>query len=164
MRFRGGIVFGGGLLLAQIAWSSTCDLAYQLQKDHDARTKWSEDIYRQQPKEDDTWQPRSSPEGIDTISLECLSCHDGTYTKGGNVRTSYHGGNTIGQSHPLGADYTLASLQRASLVKRHILDKRIILVDGRLSCISCHNMLNPAPLHLAVDNSGSQLCMTCHNR
>jgi hypothetical protein len=38
----------------------------------------------------------------------------------------------------------------------------IKFIDGRIDCISCHNLLNPDRYHLRIENRKSRLCLACH--
>lgn len=104
---------------------------------------------------------------FDKVSLECLGCHDGN---GG--RLAEHGQfdptdvkslnmAKVAAKHPIGVDYAALSLTRDSLRKVSELPPTMTLVDGRISCITCHDPLNPKAHNLAV--SEATLCFSCHN-
>jgi hypothetical protein len=40
----------------------------------------------------------------------------------------------------------------------------IKLTDGRITCISCHDVANNLPYHVVVEDWGTQLCRLCHIR
>jgi hypothetical protein len=88
----------------------------------------------------------------------------------------------VAAEHPMGVDYTELSRRNPSLIKPKALDKALRLVDGRISCVTCHvpydrnNHLDlvqkrraarlnggPDPM-LSIDNKGSRLCMGCHRK
>ena len=105
---------------------------------------------------------------LDPISRECISCHA---RKGASaveeITSAPHGSplagmTAISATHAIGTDYVKASLTRWNLHKPDELPKTMILVDGRIACITCHNPLNPQRYSLAVDNQGSDLCFACH--
>jgi predicted CXXCH cytochrome family protein len=104
---------------------------------------------------------------FDKVSLECLGCHDGN---GGRI--AEHGQfdpsdvkalnmAKVAAKHPIGVDYAALSLTRDSLRKVSELPPTMTLVDGRISCITCHDPLNPKSHNLAV--SEATLCFSCHN-
>jgi len=93
--------------------------------------------------------------GID----ECLACHDGSIAKEAVYcleECSFMSPHSVMRRYPppgRGAAYRPAeSLREAG----------IALVDGMVVCVSCHNLSNPPPYHLAVDNGASRLCLSCH--
>ncbi|WP_243688226.1 cytochrome c3 family protein [Geotalea toluenoxydans] len=38
----------------------------------------------------------------------------------------------------------------------------MVLVDGRVGCLTCHDPLNRKAPHLVASNDRSNLCLTCH--
>ena len=40
--------------------------------------------------------------------------------------------------------------------------KGIRLFNGKLSCVSCHDLKNSTKYNLVMDNSSSALCFSCH--
>lgn len=152
---------------AASAYAGDCDFARQIQSDFTARFQWTEEIQRHVPNPDDIFrhdgQPR--PLGVDGFSVNCLACHDGNTATGGEVRIYEHkGNNAVGSSHPIGTDYAQATFRRKGLMRIDRLDQGIILIDGKMGCLSCHDMLNPVLSHLTVQNDGSALCLMCHQR
>lgn len=105
---------------------------------------------------------------IDPVSMECISCHDGTIAKVTNHRISEGNTNrvksieTIKGAHPIGMDYDKFRWDK-TYVPAENLAADIILIDGRVGCASCHNLLGRNDKYLAVDNSKSSLCFSCHN-
>ena len=43
------------------------------------------------------------------------------------------------------------------------LDKNMVMPDGKLSCVTCHQAYSNTHGSLAVTKSGSALCYQCHN-
>jgi predicted CXXCH cytochrome family protein len=35
-------------------------------------------------------------------------------------------------------------------------------IDGRVDCISCHDLTNTDRYHLRIENRKSRLCLACH--
>lgn len=105
---------------------------------------------------------------LDPISIECLGCHDGTLAKMANHRISdgdtqrAKSIETILGAHPIGMDYDKFSRSKA-YVSSETLAADIILINGQVGCVSCHNLLKKSYKYLAIDNSRSGLCFSCHN-
>lgn len=122
-------------------------------------------------------------------SKSCLSCHDGTIalnSYGGNTGDEYldsgsaHLGTDLSDDHPISFEYDAGLASRdgglfnpstrsvPALAGATITDG--LLIDGRLECSSCHDVhaslgdSSFAEALLIVDNAGSALCLTCHDR
>lgn len=114
---------------------------------------------------------------VDGISLVCLSCHDGSM--GVNAiasadpdptmtKTLIDGsalmGSDLSNDHPVSFVYATAQASDAGLK-----DVAYYLDDsGKVQCSSCHDVHNPgsgssAPF-LRESNSGSALCLECHDK
>lgn len=106
---------------------------------------------------------------LDPISMECITCHDGTvaravYYKVKTPAEAAVGSSlTVGGSHPVGMDYT-KYVNNRSYVAYYSLPQNMVLMDGKVACISCHDMLNKTPAYLAVDLNSSNLCFSCHRK
>ena len=51
------------------------------------------------------------------------------------------------------------------MVPEELLRGKLKLVDGRVSCVTCHDMFNPRnhrKFKLAISNKSNKLCQTCH--
>lgn len=116
-----------------------------------------------------TLSAHSGSKLLDPISMECITCHDGTLASAVNykvkdpsqVGTSSF--NTIAGSHPVGMDYTKYSNNR-QFAPYYRLPQNMVLMDGKVACITCHDMLSTNKAYLTVDLNGSGLCFTCHNK
>lgn len=123
--------------------------------------------------------------GIDCESAACLSCHDGVTASDspvGQKSTHSKGLGGSGRSHSIGASYSRAFIRRPTeYVAEGALDPAIRLVDGMVSCVSCHvtragrdtsadgidgddQLSNPctASKSLVINNMQSRLCFACH--
>jgi predicted CXXCH cytochrome family protein len=104
---------------------------------------------------------------IDPVSLECLSCHDGSVGKlstvsiGIRTNTASFNGYNKGL-HPIWIDYEKVRIRQGELRSTWAMDKRIKLVQGKVSCVSCHNSYSESKCQLVMDNRGSRLCLGCH--
>jgi predicted CXXCH cytochrome family protein len=47
---------------------------------------------------------------------------------------------------------------------RRVRDRKVVFVDGKITCISCHNPYKSKDKRLIKSNTGSRLCLTCHQR
>ncbi len=100
---------------------------------------------------------------IDTFSYDCLSCHDGINTRMHFIRFKNDSQNrnsseALRGDHPIGmhyGSYAYASREFRSLYE---LSGDMVLVDGKVGCLTCHNPLKPEKNHLASGN----LCLGCH--
>jgi len=45
-----------------------------------------------------------------------------------------------------------------------LLPERVRLPDGKVSCVSCHDLYETEPRRLAVSMEKSELCLTCHDK
>lgn len=113
------------------------------------------------------WNRGAAPQGFALTagaSYTCMSCHDGT-----SARAMNHEGN-----HPVGVDYDRLQMQEgthlhpsasASGMGGAIADD--LLVQGRVECRSCHDQHaghGAGTTRLRLNNDGSRLCLTCHDR
>lgn len=69
------------------------------------------------------------------------------------------------RNHPIGIRYQdlsrpkdLSPLRPASLLPREV-----ALPDGKVGCVSCHNLYAQKRYLLTVPIKGSELCFTCHD-
>ena len=109
------------------------------------------------------------------ISRLCLSCHDGVTgvdsyggVTGTNTMQNTAGWSTVGanyqgvdisQEHPISVPPTDAEVRDTPL-------NGVLYFGGNVECASCHDVHNQSgfqPL-LAIDNTGSQLCLSCHQK
>lgn len=99
-------------------------------------------------------------------SMSCLSCHDGTVaidSFGGATGTHFMTGSAkldtnLSDDHPIGIAYPTTG---TSYKSTHTTP----LFAGRVECASCHQVHdNTNPPFLRMSNSGSALCLDCHNK
>jgi predicted CXXCH cytochrome family protein len=118
----------------------------------------------------------SDPTVMDSVSRNCLSCHDGSVAKDvssgvpmqGNGRISLTS-NVVGSrsDHPMGV-YPVSGIRSTAtgemdhLYVPSALDSRIQLVEGKVSCISCHSPYSQKKKQLVMSNFKSALCLSCH--
>jgi len=114
-----------------------------------------------------------------------MGCHDGSGEAAVGIERPLTPERTPGwgaENHPIGMNYEESVMRDpSSYVPRTQLDPRIILIDDRVSCISCHKLKAEFHAHLprfAIPASareecrvthemtvgpGENLCMACHN-
>lgn len=101
---------------------------------------------------------------IDALSLQCLSCHenksDAMGVRMGQNGVLYH--NSGEANHPIGVRYP-AYANISNLRPKSDLPKVILLPDGKLGCVSCHQVYKKEHGKLVMSNQGSALCLQCHN-
>ncbi len=118
------------------------------------------------------------------ISLLCLSCHDGSVALdsfGGTTGSEYVTGDAnlgtdLSNDHPISFTYNTAlatadgelfdpSTTTTSLGGTIDAD---LLFSHRMECASCHDVHNTASSGndhlLLISNTGSALCLTCHDK
>ena len=81
-----------------------------------------------------------------TITDECLQCHNNQPPA---MQTSQ-------ADHPVNIFYS----QKAGY--KQVTDPRVVLVSGKITCITCHDPYQTTPQRLVMPNQNSQLCLTCH--
>jgi predicted CXXCH cytochrome family protein len=141
----------------------------------------------QPPKAAPLWDPaadltrtfgRSAPRTVTPGSSTrmCLRCHNGTIAKeaiAGILRARFvnkqnpglfdamHGGT----DHPVGIEYPLFK-KGYRPVTSVVAKGTVVLPQGRVECISCHDPHNTAgTAHMLVTaNTRSALCLTCHKK
>lgn len=108
--------------------------------------------------------------GIDSFSKDCLSCHDGV--RASDVSVDYRsrpgssrtGRLVSGKDHPIGMDYASYAAFGRGYKPASMLNTKMVLVNGKVGCLSCHDPLNSEKSHLVMSDSRSALCLTCHDK
>ena len=98
-------------------------------------------------------------------SQSCLACHDGVVARDITpVDPALHD-PTSHANHPTAVSYEQAYRRgKASLIPLRQLDPRIILLDGRIQCVSCHTFASTGTWMLVKSNRRGELCRSCHQR
>lgn len=101
---------------------------------------------------------------LDPYSLHCLGCH-ADKTRGGTVAVDQrgllrHASGAV--NHPIGMRYP-GNRPTARFHPAARLRAQILLPDGRLSCVSCHEGYTEKHGALVMPNHGSALCLECHD-
>ncbi|WP_456378702.1 hypothetical protein [Thiolapillus sp.] len=120
---------------------------------------------------------------LDAITRGCMECHNG---EGGASHIALKSADTpmqivgaLSANHPVGMDYNvLAYREPYSYQPGASLDPRILLVDGKVGCVSCHQLRMgefqklasvqmdrsrcSASGQLTVGPRETDLCLSCH--
>jgi hypothetical protein len=102
---------------------------------------------------------------LDSFSTGCVSCHSGIVSRKDtlNFRNDPETRmQMISGKHPIGMNYERYTRYRDSLKKVDELDPKLVLVGGKVSCVTCHDLLNPEKDHLVRNDMGKDLCSECH--
>ncbi len=107
---------------------------------------------------------------IDSFSKDCLSCHDGVGASDVSVDYRSRPGSSRtgrlfnGNDHPIGMDYASYASFGRGYKQASMLNPKMLLVNGKVGCLTCHNPLNPDKSHLVMSDYRSALCLTCHDK
>ena len=103
------------------------------------------------------------PNVLDPYSMQCMECH---VKEADNIRIQVsrsgvlrHAGKSL--NHPIGQVYA-KYLSYGGFAQPASLPKMILLPEGRVSCVSCHQGFTEKHGELAISNKGSALCFSCH--
>lgn len=111
-------------------------------------------------------QQRRSGIDVDAHSLHCLGCHtSGSYAGGGTVSLGTsgvirHASGAV--AHPIGRTYPDAGRRADYHPQAQLAQKNVLLSDGKLSCISCHEVYKKEHGRLVMTMERSALCLACH--
>ncbi len=76
----------------------------------------------------------------------CLNCHD----------------DMKGHSHPVMVPYPPAGKEKEYTSVSAVKKSGVKLLDGKVTCITCHDLENPQSSHPIKNMSKSELCLVCH--
>ena len=100
---------------------------------------------------------------IADVTAHCLECHGpdiGAAEAEAAAPTPVHSVGGADRSHPVDVVYPKAG---QGLTPRGTLDERLLLIEGRMTCVTCHAP-EAADHALVIPEAGSQLCIACHQR
>jgi predicted CXXCH cytochrome family protein len=105
---------------------------------------------------------------MDRAAQSCLACHDGVTASEAAYQPAGHlgpgGFADRGRNHPIGVNYPPAGTHRVEVPLRpaSLLPENVLLPNGKVSCVSCHDPYATTAKQLTVPIEESRLCMTCH--
>jgi predicted CXXCH cytochrome family protein len=107
--------------------------------------------------------------GLDPLSADCVSCHDGVGASeiGVDLRDRPFGRrpqvDSFTSNHPLGMTYSSYAASGKGY-KRIPMGTRMLFVNGKVGCLTCHDPLSPERGRLVMSDRRSALCLTCHDK
>jgi len=125
---------------------------------------------------------KSNPFTLTTVSIACLTCHDGSLSNSGsaggpvtnaaNPTITYAAGawsansnfgSDLSDVHPIAVSLATASAAKAAEYNGTSSDAAIVLFNGLVECASCHNPHDDTNMpFLARSNAASAICAACH--
>lgn len=101
---------------------------------------------------------------LDRYSLACALCHEEEVSFPGDHQISSLDPVNASRSanHPVGMDYARASRGKGYRSPA-TLDPDILLVDGKVSCLSCHRAYTRQHGALVAAGDDRTFCMSCHD-
>lgn len=105
---------------------------------------------------------------MDSFSKDCLSCHDGAAASMIKVELrdrpndSHSWVTSAKRDHPIGMTYN--NYVAADRGYKPVSGNKMVFVNGKVGCLSCHDPLNAERGHLVMSDTGSALCKTCHDK
>ena len=91
----------------------------------------------------------------------CLGCHDGIAAPDAPICTERCNYRT---SHPIAKDYPPTTSAEEYTPIESLQGSGMQLIDGKITCISCHDLINQEKYHLFMSNDRSSLCFRCHRK
>lgn len=102
---------------------------------------------------------------LDAYSRQCMDCHSGNVDP--RILTSIdrngiarHAGSRV--NHPVGTNYQKAATF-GGYRPRRVVEQKLLLPDGMVSCVSCHQGYKKDHGKLVVTTAQSRLCYECHD-
>jgi len=92
-------------------------------------------------------------------SVACLSCHNGTRAR--SVMTCDNRMCRIYAKHVVEVPYPLDGNRKYPPAKE-IRARGLELDNGKISCFTCHDLRNHAPMNLVLPQTDDDLCGVCH--
>ena len=126
---------------------------------------------------------KASPFTLTTVSIACLTCHDGSLSNSGSAggpmpnqitasitytastwSANANFGSDLSDVHPVSVNLATASSASPNAYFATSQDSaNIVLFNGLVECASCHNPhINTNPPFLAKSNASSAVCASCH--
>jgi len=106
---------------------------------------------------------------LDSFSKDCLGCHDGSQADDRKINYRNSPGHKSQQwsqgasEHPIGMNYaSYSAMDPKSYKPVADFGSKMMFVNGRVGCTTCHDPLNQEKGHLAKSDYRSALCLTCH--
>jgi predicted CXXCH cytochrome family protein len=105
---------------------------------------------------------RHPQQTFDAYSQRCIECHEAEASAPGSARVAFNGANGTGMpNHPIGSIYRPGRVG-SDLRPQDTLPADVLLPDGKVSCLSCHQGYSRQ--HGEPVRSDLGLCRHCHNK
>jgi predicted CXXCH cytochrome family protein len=98
---------------------------------------------------------------IESVSEYCFSCHGQEDPDQVGQRGFKHSIADTSSNHPV--DVTYPQGENARYKPLSELDARLLLLDGQITCLTCHDA-GSRKHALVISDGEAQLCTACHNR
>lgn len=99
---------------------------------------------------------------LDAVARGCMECHNGvgaSHITVKNARSPLQISGMMNVNHPVGMDYNEHAYRKPrSYQSSASLDSNILLVDGRVSCVSCHQLKVDEEQQVAIAQIGNSNC------
>lgn len=96
----------------------------------------------------------------DGVMVDCLSCHNGT--KAPAVSNCDRGMCRIYANHIVAVPYPPVDRETQFAPLESLYAKGMMLENGRLTCVTCHDLREKSRFQVRVYPERSELCLTCH--
>lgn len=101
-----------------------------------------------------------TPVSTDTGSTTCLTCHDGSGVA--PTVSSCTTNCNFFDSHPIDKDYPPPGKEEEFAPLSVLADAGVMLPNGKISCVSCHDLALSGQYHIPGGLPRSSLCFLCH--
>lgn len=102
----------------------------------------------------------NEPEEIENLVEYCLACHEGSGESpvtSGSAPAARHELGSVDRNHPVDVQYPDG---RTGYRPADALDTRLVLIEGRMTCLTCH--ASTVDRALVLPRERSALCTACH--
>ena len=96
---------------------------------------------------------------LDPYSIQCLECHGNSGDVNVDPNQILRHGSL---NHPIGRSYA-AAVRYGGYRPAIMLSKKILLPNGMVGCVSCHEGYSKTHGKVVTTNTGTSLCFECHD-
>lgn len=96
-------------------------------------------------------------QAIKDLTAYCVKCHGHAKEK---PSENIDGSSSGVHSHPVNCAYPPNGVDLVPITE---LDKRMLLIDGEMTCITCHNH-DDSDHRLVIPDTSGKLCTACHQK
>lgn len=110
--------------------------------------------------------PKSSSDTahrLDRMSVLCMECHPGKISDRKSAPALFRFICSSSLNHPVGISFDGIRGKKARQIRNeNMLSPDIKLFNGKIGCLTCHNIYSVNRKLLVMDNRKSRLCLECH--